>query len=411
LNGSHAQIAGDFTDLLEQADSTQRADFLSMLEEMDVDLVDLNDSLNNSGVQAGLRDLLQGENPIMDLDSLMEEWSVGRGLLFDGLNDAGTDSLEIDSVMGTFDHINDTWNENVVDLSTLFDEYSDDINDVNDPNNPLDIIVTDPKTDGLDSLEFDLEDALENTEVNTGGLSDVIGQMFDEDLFSQFEIAYGRKAANIRYYDSSYELTMEDLQVLRIGTVPTFTADWEARWHMSGSWTGDENTGQIGNTEITSQAEDESIVNPLTIDCDFAFMYNPRIAWFNGNANEIVNIRLMTSLGVEVATYVPDHINPNIAHTMDNVGFTTSCGPQVGTGFSVATGSIVLYTLGTVSYGVVGNSTYNYTSMNFSAGVRFGNAINIRYSKGHQNWAPDKRKRVNTLQQVTVGVILDELFN
>ena len=410
LNTSHAQIANDYSALLEQADSTQRADFLSMLENMDVDLVDLNDSLNNSGVQTGLYDLLQGQNPIMNLDSLIEEWSVGRGLLLNGLTDMGTDPLEIDSVLVTFDNINDTWNENVVDLSTIFDEYSDDINNANDPSNPLGVTVTDPTSAGLDSLELDLENALENTDINPGGFSDVIGQLFNENLFTQFEIAYGRKAVNVNYYSSNYSLTMEDLQVLRIGTVPTFASDWEARWHMSGSWSGEE-VGPISNSEIVSQAENESIVNPLTIDCDFAFMYNPKIVWFNGGDGQMVTVRLITSLGVEVSTYVPDHINPDIPFTLDNEGFTTSCGPQLGTGFSVATGPITAYTLGTIAHGVVGNGPYNYTSMNFTAGVRFGNAINIRYSMGHQDWAPDQNKRVNTLQQFTVGVILDELFN
>ncbi|TAK41263.1 MAG: hypothetical protein EPO28_08870 [Saprospiraceae bacterium] len=49
--------------------------------------------------------------------------------------------------------------------------------------------------------------------------------------------------------------------------------------------------------------------------------------------------------------------------------------------------------------------------VSFQPGMRFGNIINVRYSMGHVTWQDNDNRRANIKNQVTVGIILQELHH
>jgi hypothetical protein len=100
---------------------------------------------------------------------------------------------------------------------------------------------------------------------------------------------------------------------------------------------------------------------------------------------------------------------------LNNKGYTTGWGPVIGGGLSTTVGQTVIYALGTTSYGDVvdraGDPTkYRYRSSRMEAGVRYANAVTLRYEIGMSaNWADDGNKSLR-YQQLTIGLPLDTFF-
>lgn len=404
----NAQESGLFGSLYGQMDSIERQSFLGNLDSLlsgdftddsgELILGNLGNGIIDSGVIDSLNSLRDGSNPISDLDALTSEWGAGRDTLSGFLAGNGIDSTGQADLLGQFDITNSNWDMNTDSLGDIFDDYQDDL----DPGSEVNI--DGPPSPGIGNIFNDLNNSLDTTATSgLGGFSSVINDLFNSSLFTDLEIAYGRKKADVGYYGTGYSTGMESTQVVRIGSVPSFDKLWESRWSASASWTPEEFL--TGGGDPTSTPTNEGGFSPLVFDFEFASMYNPGFSFGN-----IAGARVITSLGMEMSTYAPAHIDPSLQRTANNVGYTTGFGPQVGTGFATRVGQVTSYAMGTFALGRVNGAGYDYQSMKFEAGTRFGDKINLRYSVGQQDWSLDANKRVNTRQQFTVGVLTSSLF-
>ena len=405
----NAQETGLFGSLFSQMDSLERDEFLSNLDSLlsgnftddDGNLIigSLGDSLTSTGVVDSLNIMMGDTNQIANLDSLMNQWSEGHDSLTTLFASDGLDSLSRDTLLGQFDFTNGVWNTNVDSLGGIFTDYQDSLNLGNG-------ISTDGlPSPGIGNIFNDLNGSLDSTATTgLGGFEDVINDLFSSALFTNLEIAYGRKEANVEYYGQTYQTGLEATQLVRVGSVPSFDKLWESRWHAMASWTPEEFLTGGGDPTLTNINKDGFA--PFVLEFEFASMYNPGFSF-----GSTAGARVITSLGMEFATYAPAHIDASKPHSLDNVGYTTGFGPQIGTGFATRFGKLTSYATGTFALGRVnGADAYAYRSMKFEAGTRFGDAINVRYSVGQQDWALDANKRVNTRQQFTIGLLTDSLF-
>ena len=409
---SHAQDFGLLHSILDQLDSTQRADYITKLfNDLDVDetvdslnfsVDDLGDGLDDSGVVDSLTQLISGDNPIAGLDSLSFEWMNGRDYLSDLVDSTNSDTFDISTILGEYDFVNGQWNQNLDSLTNIFDTTKAEITIIDD------LDVDDPPSQDFDSLSTYFNPGIDTT--TTGGLGGdrfdrILGLLFSRDLFTNLELAYGQKNANIRFYNEP-RANKSEVQVIRVGSVPSFKSLWEARWHASGSFTNSTTTILPDGTSSIRQE-----FNPLVMDFDYAVMYNP------GFRFGPLSFRYISGLGIEAAMYAPSHFSTLNANTSRRLGNTVGYGPQISTGFSLTQGDITTYAIASAAYGsvVCGDMLdHNYSSIKYEAGVRYSNIINIRYSVGEQSWTADlddnTGKRVRTDQRFTVGLMLESLF-
>jgi len=400
-----------FSSVLTQLDSSERTNFFSNLDTLlfanfsdttqnfdGVNFGNLGDSLVLSGVTDSLTNLITGDNPFGHIDSLSSQWTHGSDSLSGLFGTAGLDSLDIDSILTQYGNVNDVWNDRLGEINESFDDHQDNFDLYGN------ISLDGPPPAGIDSLFNDLTVSLdENPGAGLGGFGQVINDLFSSDLFTDLEIAYGRKDAAVSYYNRDYHAALDRTQVIRVGSVPSFSRLWEARWHFGISWTPED---VRLNTDVNDPNHDADGFVPLTYDADFAAMFDPGF-----NFGDRLSARVITSLGMEVGTYAPAHRDPNRPASLNNVGNTTGYGPQVGTGFTTTYGAVTSYAMGTMSYGQVANCPeHTYRSYKFEAGARFGKSVNLRYSLGKQNWAEHDNKEVNTRQQFTIGLLTSSLF-
>lgn len=398
---SNAQDFGFLHSILDQLDSTQRADFITKLyNNLDVD--DLGDGLDNSGVVDSLTKLIDGDNPIAGMDSLSFEWMNGRDYLGDLIDSTNSDTLDISSLLDEYDFLNSQWNNNVDSLSGIFDQNNSDITIIDD------LDVDDPPSQDYDSLTTYFNPGIDT--MSDGGLGGerfdrIVNMLFSRDMFTNLELAYGGRDASISFYDEPLQNESE-VHVVRVGSVPSFKSLWEARWHASASFTNSTRTVLPDGTISVIQE-----FNPLVMDFDYAVMYNPGFRFGS------LSFRYISGLGIEAAMYAPSHFSTLNSNTSRRIGNTTGYGPQISTGFSLTQGDITTYAVASAAYGsVVCRNTldHEYSSIKYEAGVRYSNIVNIRYSVGEQSWtadlADDTGKRVNTTQQFTVGLMLESLF-
>ena len=202
--------------------------------------------------------------------------------------------------------------------------------------------------------------------------------------------------ADAVYYNQSYSV---NASVIRIGSVPRFDQTWEVSWFVKASFF------QEVDLEKAETSTLKEGFNELMYDGQFAMHFNPAI----GMSND-VNIRLYSSLGMEVSSHIPAHVNFADPDTHTNVGRTTGYGPQIGAGTVVNFGNTSLYTFGTMATGDVFNTPgYRFNSRTLNAGVRIGDTVNIRYTEGTKSWAP-KDQKTTSFRRFTVGLILSELI-
>ncbi len=381
----------DLNSMLENLNDQERNSIFDNLG--DFDLVDLQE-LQDCGVLDQLYNLLDGELPDDQLGDLLTTLDNSEIYFGDLLQDVpGLGDADMAAIAAECQDIIAAYQNNDIELGTALDqdvtfEIAELPIDYNPNTNPL----MENMQEGFNVNEFNPET----------GIQAVFDQIFDESLFSSLEIAYGRKEAMVTYYGTDKLASMENVQVVRVGTVPEFDQLFEPYWSGTISWT-DNNFGFVTGGE--GQTITNSF-NPFVMEGEFGVMFNPGLT-----IGGIPNSRVITRLGVEAAAYMPAHIDPYNEKSLSNVGKTTACAPQLGTGYEITVGDLTTWILGTVSYGFTSNCPYPYSNVRFEAGARFGNAVNVRYSLGQQNWADGDNKRVQTRNQFTVGLIIDELFN
>lgn len=383
--------------LLEYLTEEQRTDFFDQIENLDIN--ELGGYLQESGGMDQLLTFLNGDLPYDELGSLLNTFDSAGIYLDEWLGNLfGLSDEDLNAILNQVNNVEDVFANYDGTFDDLFAQYQDSIS------SDLPVIQIPGDLDN-DILLENFENALNLfPEDTTQGVQNVIDQLFDRDVFSSMEIAYGRKAAIVDWYGTRREIGMQNLQVIRVGTVPSFNNDFEPFWSGTVSWSNNQ-FGLVTGSEANA-VEDK--FNPFIFEGDFGVMYNPSLP-FPGLANG----RLITRLGFEVAAYAPPHINTDKVRTLSNIGKTTGSGAQIGTGYEITVGQLSTYVMGIASFGSVNNSPdpYAYSNLKIEVGARFGDVINVRYSHGQQDWARKDHKRVNTRNQFTIGIIMDELFN
>lgn len=396
--------------LIGQLDSTQRAAYLRNLDSLNrrfnAGSLNLNlaiDSLNNA---------IFGRNPLTGIDSV----GVFRNSLdsfFRLLNP--TDSIDIrdrDTILGEYDRLKNASIPLADSLRGLFGKYQDSLFLSNG------IPVTDyPLNDsawhrGGDSLRLDLNNLFkDNSAKGLGNLAPVLNLLFNKNNF-KIELFSGLQNTQVAYMNLQQNL---ELPVIGLRTVEQFNSLWESRWQMQSSWNVADVKATAGERVFIAQ----EAKSPELLQGEYAMMFSPILSIFS-NSNR--SVRLISSLGIEVNTYAPAHKNLDEL-SKKNKGFATGIGPQIGAGFSLKTGAITTFALGTMTYGEVIckaerpreylSSPYSFFSTCITAGVRYGNAFSLRYENRTSDWADNinnasfkKNARTN---QITVGIPLTGL--
>lgn len=307
------------------------------------------------------------------------------------------DTLSSDTIVGEIGNINEIFEINFDSLGNLGGQYGDDLEfDINEPNQ------TGINFTNLEILQDSLFDSAVDSDIEDGAVGQILDQIFDSNTFPSLELAFGVQDASFRYYGTDFATIAK---VIRVGSVPSFNQMWEPRWHVKGSFTTEELEATTADDSNNSTSSNSGIF-PFVYDGDIALMINPTLG--------SPNVRLITSFGMEVGTYVPSFQDFNeFTKNRINYGYTTGIAAQVGSGFSVKTGDLTVYTLATIAYGDVvdkqRDTEYRYNSLKFMAGVRLGDIVNVRYSTGKQMWAKGDTKQLDTNHQLTLGIILQEL--
>lgn len=320
---------------------------------------------------------------------------------------SGIDSLEIhsgnlglpgpdaDTLLNELNHINNLLGENFDTLGGVFAQYQDSLK-------------FDSTNWNVTIIGFD-----EITETNLQLLHDTVTMHTVRPPRPELELAFGMQEASLKYYDANYQARG---RVLRVGSVPSLDHNnisvfnvglpIEANWHVEFSFMNKNLTNSASDPAITTENGREFY--PLLIFGDFSIVAKPVIGYWGKTT-----FRILTSLGVETGTYAPAHRDYNPPFSSFNVGFATGTGPQVGAGFSMTTGNLLIYSLTTIAHGdaLKTPKDYKYDSKRFEVGMRFGNAINVRYTTGLITWQPDDNRRARINNQVTIGIILPELYH
>lgn len=384
--------------ILDQLTDTQRTDFFDNLGNFDLD--SLGVGLNGSGVVDSLNGTVLNGLPFSGIDSLNFEWGAGRDSLVETIMALGNDSLNLDSILNLYDDINTTWLSNLDSLSNQFGNYQDSLSSNN--------TVDDPPAQSFDSLLVRLPSDADSLYTGSFGgdrLQGIVDQLFNKNTFTYLELAYGKTSANLQFYDEVND-RLEEIDIIRIASVPTFETIFESRWHGSASFYTSKSTNP------DTGVEEKTGFKPFIFNFDYAIMYNPGFT-FGG-----ISFRYLTGLGFEASVLSPSFAATQPA-TMgyNRLGNTFGYGPQLSTGFSATEGNITTYALASTAIGSVvcfDFLDHAYTSRKFEAGIRYADAINLRYALNLQSWTADldasTGKNVRTTSEVTVGVILDELF-
>lgn len=395
---TNAQEWGDLGAIIGQLDSTEQINFL---EELD----NLQDSWHYGSVELGsIVDSLANGLPIYDptapVDSMLDAWANNREEILMILDTANLNMMDSLLIINEYDEINEIWDLNLDSLNSALELINDSL--LFSPGLIEEAVVRFEVFEGLwnqifDELEDELLDDIDLSDPQGLGsnIMEVFDTLFSESMFD-LELAYGQEFADVRFYDENYTVTAN---VIRLASVPRFDTDFETSWYLKGSYFIADDMNTLDAPSI------QQGFNGFLCDGGFSVMYNPMISCTNG-----VTFRLLSSLGMELSTYVPSHIRTGFE---GNVGKTTGYGPRMGAGMIVTVGSNAFYTFGTLSQGDIVNGiddTYRYHSRTVNAGLRVGDAINVLYTTGVGIWAPNNNKRVD-YHRVTLGLILDELTN
>ena len=405
-----------FSELLSQMDDNQNNQFDGNLNEFgifQVDQTDLNNAMDGLYGSFNHADCPAGTG----LDS--SYFGFLNSCLIDaenGLGNLGVSNSDQDTVLSQFGFVIDVFGNNYDSLGNALGHYEDMIDD--DPDWDIHVVNYDDLNDqNMDILRDTFDFEFDGSPANgLGNFANIIGGLFKESLFTDFELAFGTQASDIKYWDDKYSTKAK---VFRIGTVPRLDKTIlqchdgilripiEGYWHFENSF----KSGKLPTSIVNDNNIDygpSSGFNSLLLFGDYGMMANPRIGKLGPT-----QFRLLTLLGIEFGTYAPTHRGYNPIETAQNKGFTTGWGPQLGTGFAVINGPLTVYSYGTFCHGnVIGTDLhYRYNSYRVEAGIRYSDLINVRYSTGEASWQFDDNRKARIVHQVTVGIILDELNN
>ncbi|MEZ4988459.1 MAG: hypothetical protein R2795_26115 [Saprospiraceae bacterium] len=343
---------------------------------------------------------------IINTDSLVQVWLNNGNDLDMWLGSGDVSSEDSTALNDEFDRLNEIWFTDHDSLNTVIDTYQDTLQFTNGFNTEDFVtcyeVFIGPLYQSFDLLETEYWPSLFTNTPNQG--IDSLKEVLDTTLFDDaydFEIAYGQEWSSINFWGEQYDLRAN---LIRIATVPKFNQTFETRWSLEGSFfLGEdavENRGEIQELNF------ESGVNAFICNANFAMMYLPRFNGMGGTAD----FRLYTSIGVDAGTYVPSHIDLTVPAYANRIGKTTGWGPELGFGFIIDFQQLfTLYSYGTIARGnVINGFDYKYHSATINAGIRYNDAINVRYTLGESSWAPNDQKNVR-YSRFTVGVILDSL--
>ena len=405
--------------LIGQLDSSQRATYLrnldSLTRKFNVDSLKLSiavDSLNRG---------IFGQNPLLGINDSVGGFRIAIDSFFHLFKP--TDSLGLrdrDTLLGEYGRLKNISISFADSLKGLFGNYQDSIflsSGVPLANYPLNDSLW---LRGSDSLRFNVTNLFKSDSTKPdslrglGRFAPVLDFLFNKNNF-KIELFSGLQNNEVAYLSLRQKL---GLPVIGLRTVEQFNSLWESRWQMQGSWNMNEVQATSGERVFVAQ----EAKTPELLQGEFAIMFNPVLSIFS-NANR--SVRLISSLGIEISTYAPAHKNIDVL-SINNKGFTTGMGPQIGAGFSLQMGPITTFALGTMTYGEVLTKakvdrprvyyadSYTFFSTCISAGIRYGNAFSLRYENRTSDWADNIKATTGFLKnartnQVTVGIPLSGL--
>lgn len=402
--------------LVGQLDSAQRSNYLRNLDSLSKRFN--TDSLRLSSGIDSLNKAILGKNPLNGIDS-SGFFRIALDSFFRLYKPK--DSLGIkdrDTILGEYGRLKNISIPFGDSLKGLFGTYNDSLlssTGVPIPNYPLNDSIW---KRGQDSLRFDLKNLFKSDSTKADSLRGigrfipVFGMLFNKNNF-KLELFTGIQSTKVAYFSLRQNL---ELPVIGLRTVEQFNSLWESRWQMQASWNPVDVKATSGETVFVAQ----EAKSPELLQMEFATMFNPTLSIFSNSRR---TVRLVSSLGMEVSTYAPAHKNLN-ASSLQNKGFATGIGPQMGAGFSLTTGPITAFALGTMTYGDVIRQTDNQRKYNISpytffstcimAGVRYGNAFTMRYEIRSNDWGNNQKNKPNYAKnartnQLTVGIPLSGL--
>lgn len=380
----------------------------TLQNEFDFKSFDLREA--NEGLQYHL---LNG-NPTMDLGPLLEVFQYDQDRLRSALESLNAfDRFElgepdVQEAIDQFDAVNEIWDENLPELGSALDDYGDDLEfdpDAIDTgydkfegssgkweqqfNSPLKVIVT------------NVHERYARGDKQGSGMERILDNLFDSSY--DLELAFGTFTGERQFWWFNFPV---QARAFRVATVPQFERIWETRWSVEAAY-----FGEPGMQESPELVDPERNFRPLMYTTSYAFMYNPVLA---GGGNSGVSMRLYSSLGLELGTYAPGYVIPDLPSTFDNVGNTTGWGPQIGAGVVLNAGPLTFYSYGTMAHGAVHNAPdYRFTSKTVNAGLRLNKLLNVMYTNGYSNWGFGNKGEDNkyiTYNRFTVGLILADLI-
>lgn len=404
---------GIVTSLLSQADSNTVQNFSSNQTTLNANF-EVDHTMGNV-VWGNLLDALGGNNPGGGIDQgYLDDVSAGYDLLNELIPNLGLSQVDEDTLLGEAQNVFNIFNNNTDSLGNILNTNGSDLSF--DSSNWSLVILG---FDGMADQQFGvLQDSMGMSVdlSNPSGihnLKDLIGSLFDATMFPDLELAFGTQVLDLNYWELPYS---REARLIRLGSVPRFQKlmdgrpdgilrlPIEPRWHVEASWTNTREptladpAGKSGNREFT----------PLLLDGDFAMMAIPVVGRWGNTV-----FRMITSVGMEFGTYAPSHSSYAPPFTLPNRGFATGFGPQMGAGFAMVTGDLIIYSYGTMAHGDMFRTErgYKFNSKYWNAGIRYGNIVNVRYRMGEISWQPLGNRTAKLRHELTVGIILSELHH
>ena len=404
---------GLFTSLLSQTDSTTLQNFSANQSTLSTGF-EIDHTMGNV-VWGNLLDALGGSNPGGVLDQgYLDDLGAGYDLLTDKLPGLGLDQVDEDTLLGEAQNVLNIFNNNADSLGNILNTNGNDLS-FDSTNWSLVILGFDGMADqqfGILQDSFDMSmDAADP--LGPHNVSELMEMLFSADIFPDLELAFGTQVLDLNYWELPYS---REARLIRLGSVPRFNKramdckdgilrlPIEARWHVEASWTNDRSPTLADPEGKSSERE----FTPLVLDGNFAMMAIPAVGRWGNTV-----FRMITSVGMEFGTYAPSHVEYAPPFTLPNRGFATGFGPQLGAGFAMVTGDLVIYTYGTMAHGQMFRTEqdYNFDSKYWNAGIRYGNVVNVRYRMGDISWQTHGNRTAKLRSEISVGIILSELHH
>jgi hypothetical protein len=404
VSKTNAQNWGTTTPVLSELDSTKRVDYYNNLNILQ-NFGSLN-ALPFGNEMDSLIKAINGPNPAAGIDSMIPPTGVIRNGVVTHLDNWNYNNGDSTQVIRQFDSLALYGTTRADTLENLFGNQHNNLTGVNEL----------PTNYGNTShpLWSSSQDSLRNNQQQTFNITpgtgvknfkNLLDNLFSPQRYTRLEIFAGTQNSFAKYYNFNYQ---NKLPVMGVRSVEQFDRLWESRWRAQISWfTKDKVVTNNEGGSLTVQKN-----TPFMMNGNFDMMFNPIIV----NASVVGQLRLISLLGIDAATYAPSHKDIVNRGVNNNVGYTTGWGPIIGAGLSLRKANMTIYGLSTISYGTVVcgkqyvKSQYVYTSTRIEAGIRFLNNISFRFENGlSNNWAILGRKNVR-YTQVTVGLPTTRLF-